>query len=75
MWDNHKAITLLQERQSVVLKYISEDVANTAVRDLATARSLADIYHAVEELKIEIVRHMAATQAANEYVNGLKRRQ
>jgi hypothetical protein len=75
IWDNHKSITLLQERQGVVLKYIAEDVASTADRDRRIAGTLAEISHAVEELKIEVVRHMAASQAMSDYANGIKRRQ
>jgi len=78
VWDNHKSITLLQERQAVVLKYINDDVALSVDRERRISQSLAAISHQVEELKIEIVRHMAAQQAVTDYSNGnagIKRRQ
>lgn len=78
IWDNHKAVTLLQERQTFVLKYIGEDMASSAEHERRIAQSLAAISHQVEELKIEIVRHMAASQAVSDYNNGnagIKRRQ
>ena len=67
LWDNHKAIVLLQERQAVVMRYVIDDVAATAEREQRLARTLAEIAHAVEELKIEVIRHMASTQAASDY--------
>ena len=78
IWDNHKAITLLQERQNYALKYIAEDMASSADHERRIAQSLASIAHQVEELKLEIVRHMAASQAITDYNNGnagIKRRQ
>ena len=78
IWDNHKAITLMQERQTFVLKYIAEDVVSTAEKERRLVQALAEISHAVEELKIEVVRHMAASQAVSDYTNGnagIKRRQ
>lgn len=79
IWDNHKSIVLLQERQGVVFKYIADDVVAMQDRDRRTSQSLSDISHQIEELKIEIVRHMATAQAYQDYsngnANGLKRRQ
>jgi len=78
VWDNHKSITLLQERQGGVLKYIADDMVTSVERERRISQSLASISHQVEELKIEIVRHMAATGAYGEFGNGgngVKRRQ
>ena len=78
LWDSHKSVTLLQERQAVVMKYTAEDMATSAEHERRIAQALAAISHQVEELKIEIVRHMAATQAVSDYANGnagIKRRQ
>ena len=78
VWESHKAITLLQERQAMVLKNNSEDANLTVERERRIAQSLAAISHQVEELKLEIVRHMAAQQAVTDYSNGnagIKRRQ
>jgi hypothetical protein len=74
IWDNHKAITLLQERQAFALKYIADDTAAMTEHDRRLAQQLAAISHQVEELKIEIVRHMAATGYVDS-ANGNKRRQ
>ena len=77
MWDNHKAITLLQERQIYVLKYIAEDAVANTDKDRRMVQSLATISHQVEELILEVVRHMAASQAVTDYNNGnagIKRR-
>jgi hypothetical protein len=78
LWDSHKSITLLQERQAVVMKYITDDVTATAERERQLARTLGEIAHSIEELKIEVVRHMAASQAQTDFANdnaGIKRRQ
>jgi len=53
-------LTRLEERQIFVLKYIVEDTTANTAKEKAIATSLIGISHQLEELKLEIVRHIAS---------------